>query len=150
MGSNRENFGISYSSSKKLRTAFREAQEGYCFYCENLILEGSPQPGEKNNHYMSIDHVVPRSQQGCKFSIANMIGACCQCNAKRSSNSLESYFNGRKAQLRIKEPRFKLEDIPVLQEKAFHLFVGMFTEDETVPQKVIKGVPWVKLSEETI
>ena len=72
---------IDFMRTRELRQAIHAREGGVCFYCLRLISPGMP----------SLDHVMPRSQQGCN-SYRNLVSCCLECNAHKGERRAEDFL----------------------------------------------------------
>jgi 5-methylcytosine-specific restriction endonuclease McrA len=67
--------------SKKVRQYLYEHNDGHCVYC------GRP---FGKNVWREIDHIIPVSRGG-KNNIENLIVCCQNCNARKSTSTLDEF-----------------------------------------------------------
>jgi 5-methylcytosine-specific restriction endonuclease McrA len=90
--------------SKMEQTRWRKARQEFlqeelknkgslrCFYCQkdNLKIEES-----KRQNKATVDHVVPKSNGGDKFSHTNFVVCCDSCNRRKGSMTSEEFLNSK-------------------------------------------------------
>ena len=81
--------GKIHSRKRQLyRADLYKNQGGKCYWCHRPLLCWHPryasQKSGRASSYMEIDHIIPRCAGGSNH-FSNLVGACKQCNVKRSS-----------------------------------------------------------------
>lgn len=63
-----------------------------CYYCGKILDTRRPVTGEKHFPDMAtVDHLIPASRGGNKFSILNTVDACFGCNTDKGRLTLDEY-----------------------------------------------------------